>query len=111
MKSFSDWMEETHFPIRKSALSATDDKKINKLVNVSRRAAEKYTDKLIDALWRVANDKNDDEIKKLLSDIDPSHLGRIPKKPGFGFEDDDKREPDDVVPSSADSGRGEAEGI
>ena len=113
MKTFNNWLEEFgSMAIKNSDMNAPDDRRINKICDIARHAAEKHPDKLIESLWRVANDKHDDMMKQMLEKVDPAHMGRTPHKAGFGMGDNDgKREIDDFVPSSADAGTGDVEGV
>lgn len=105
MKSFGNWVEDLdNDAMKTSNMGLVDDRKINKILDIARRCAEKHTDKLIEVLWRIAHDRDDDELVRMLEKVDPAHMSRSSKR-GFGMGDDDKRKQiDDFVPSSADSG-------
>ncbi len=112
MKTFSKWIEALdHNAMKTSDMGLADDRKIGKILDIAKRAAEKHTSKFIEVLWRIAHDKDDDELIHMLEKVDPAHNSRSTKR-SFGMGDDERKRPiDDYVPSSADSGTGEAGGI
>lgn len=119
MKSFSDWLyENADNPemmggpvIKNSNMVQADETQLNSFVDIARRAAEKYSDKFLDAMWRLARDTEDDELQEMLSKVD-SKDRPIKKKSGFGMEDDMdglNHGNKDVVPNSADHGMGDSD--
>lgn len=118
MKTFSSWLYENAegMPlggapmIKNSNMDQADGTKINSYVDIARRAAEKYPEKYLDSMWRIARDTEDDELQDMLSKVDSSH--KIPKNSGFGMEDDTdglNHSNKDVVPNSADHGMGDSD--
>lgn len=113
MKSFVTWLEEQgDMPlggnIIDNDMDQPDERKINSYVHVAKRVAEKYPNKLLDSLWRIARDTDDDELNDLLIQVDNKR--RPDKKHGFGMDDEDSDNgiDDKVVPNSADHGMGDS---
>lgn len=118
MKSFSAWLYENieEMPlggrptIRNSDMEIADGTKIKAYTDIARRAAEKFPEKFLDSMWRVARDTEDDELQDMLSKVDNKHGPQ--KKSGFGMEDDTdglNHSNKDVVPNSADHGMGDSD--
>tara|TARA_Y100000034_G_scaffold38278_1_gene46993 strand:+ start:13721 stop:14083 length:363 start_codon:yes stop_codon:yes gene_type:complete len=118
MKSFSDWLRENNdeMPLggspmmKNSDMAQADDTKLNSFADIGRRAAEKYSSKFLDAMWRIARDTEDDELQEMLSQVDSKHGPH--KKSGFGMEDEMdglNHGNKDVVPNSADHGMGDSD--
>ena len=119
MKTFSKWLyENTDEPsmtggpmIKNSDMGQADDRMIDSYEKIGRRAAEKYGDKFLDSMWRIAKDTDDDELQEMLSKVDSKRS--VTKKSGFGMEDDMdglNHGNKDVVPNSADNGMGDEGG-
>lgn len=118
MKCFINWMLENNLDppessffsgktaIKTTNMEAMDQKKIDKLIHISRTFIEKYPDKYIEALSRIAKDKEDEELKQAIYAIDPVH-SRLHNKKHFGMGDEPNSEIDNVVPSVADAGMGD----
>jgi len=118
MKNFIEWLVENSddMPlgsdpaIQHTNMVSDEDKNVESYMKVGKRVAEKYPEKFLDSLWRIAKDRNDDELEEMLSKIDNRQDRHIKK--GFGMEDETDgldHGGNDVVPNSADNGMGDAD--